>query len=75
MKAFTNTNARDARHAATLAQQARAKGHVAVFAGGGSDLLGMMKERLVTPDAYFGLKKLSFTIFENRVRSTYQPVS
>jgi xanthine dehydrogenase YagS FAD-binding subunit len=50
MKAFTNTNARDVRHAVTLLKQARDQGRTASIAGGGSDLLGMMKERLVMPD-------------------------
>jgi xanthine dehydrogenase YagS FAD-binding subunit len=50
MKAFTSTNARDVRHAVTLLKQARDQGRTASIAGGGSDLLGMMKERLVMPD-------------------------
>lgn len=50
MKAFTNTNARDVRHAVTLLKQARDQGRTVSIAGGGSDLLGMMKERLVMPD-------------------------
>ena len=50
MKAFTNTNARDVRHAVALLKQARDQGRTAAIAGGGSDLLGMMKERLVMPD-------------------------
>jgi xanthine dehydrogenase YagS FAD-binding subunit len=50
MKPFTNANARDVSHAVTLLKQARANGRTAAVAGGGSDLLGMMKERLVSPD-------------------------
>jgi xanthine dehydrogenase YagS FAD-binding subunit len=50
MKTFTNTNARDIRHAVTLLKQAHDQGRTASIAGGGSDLLGMMKERLVMPD-------------------------
>jgi xanthine dehydrogenase YagS FAD-binding subunit len=50
MKAFTNTNARDVSHAVALLKQARDQGRTAAIAGGGSDLLGMMKERLVMPD-------------------------
>jgi xanthine dehydrogenase YagS FAD-binding subunit len=58
MKAFVNANARDPRHAATLVQQARQEGRSAVLAGGGSDLLGMMKDRLVAPDVLVNLKTI-----------------
>ena len=50
MKSFANAAARDAQHAVTLAQQARRDGHTASFAGGGSDLITLVKERLVSPD-------------------------
>jgi xanthine dehydrogenase YagS FAD-binding subunit len=50
MKAFTNANARDARQAASLARQARADGRRASFAGGGSDLLALVKDQIVQPD-------------------------
>lgn len=50
MKAFTNANARDARHAATLAKDAKAAGRRASFAGGGSDLLALVKDQIVKPD-------------------------
>ena len=50
MKAFTNANARDLAHAVTLIRQGRDSRHTVAIAGGGSDLLGMMKERLVAPD-------------------------
>ena len=59
MKAFTNANARDARHAVTLAQQARAAGHVAVFAGGGSDLLALVKDHIVAPDVIIRLTSIA----------------
>ncbi len=55
MKAFTNANPRDARHAATLARQARADGRRAAFAGGGSDLLALVKDRIVEPDVIIHL--------------------
>lgn len=51
MKTFSNVNARDLKQAAALAQQ----GHTA-FVGGGSDLLGMVKERIVTPDVLIHLR-------------------
>ena len=50
MKTLTNVNARDAKHAVALSQQARKDGQVAAFNGGGSDLLAMVKERIVSPD-------------------------
>jgi xanthine dehydrogenase YagS FAD-binding subunit len=58
MKAFTNANPRDLTHALTLVRDARQNGRTAAIAGGGSDLLGMMKERLVAPDVLVNLKAL-----------------
>jgi xanthine dehydrogenase YagS FAD-binding subunit len=56
MKAFTNANPRDLAHAVTLIRQGRESNRAVAIAGGGSDLLGMMKERLVTPDLVVHLK-------------------
>ena len=56
MKAFTNANARDLAHAVTLIRQGRDSHSTVAIAGGGSDLLGMMKERLVTPDVVVHLR-------------------
>jgi xanthine dehydrogenase YagS FAD-binding subunit len=50
MKPFTNVNAKDLRSAVALIKQSRDAGKSVAVAGGGSDLLGMMKERLITPD-------------------------
>jgi len=58
MKAFTNVNPRDVAHALTLVRQAKQEGRVAAIAGGGSDLLGLMKERLVAPDVLVSLKAI-----------------
>ena len=58
MKDFANANARDVKHAVTLAVQARRDGGGSAFAGGGSDLLGLAKERLVTPDVLINLKTI-----------------
>ena len=58
MKAFTNANARDARHAATLAREAKAAGRRAAFAGGGSDLLALVKDQIVTPDVIVHLTSI-----------------
>ena len=59
MKSFTNANPRDLAHALTLVRQTRAGGRTAAFAGGGSDLIGMMKDRLVTPDVLVNLKAIT----------------
>jgi xanthine dehydrogenase YagS FAD-binding subunit len=56
MKAFSNANARDLAHAVTLIRQGRDSHSTVAIAGGGSDLLGMMKERLVTPDVVVNLR-------------------
>ena len=56
MKTFANVNARDVKQAVLLSQQARKDGHAVAFAGGGSDLLGMVKERIVTPDVLVHLR-------------------
>jgi xanthine dehydrogenase YagS FAD-binding subunit len=58
MKAFANANPRDVAHALTLVRQAQRDGKQVAMAGGGSDLLGMMKERLVTPDVVVSLKAI-----------------
>jgi len=56
MKIFTNSQPRDLSNAAMLSQQARQSGKKVAFAGGGSDMLGMIKERIVTPDVLVHLK-------------------
>ena len=58
MKAFTNANPRDLTHALTIIRQTQEAGRSAAVAGGGSDLLGLMKERLVTPDVLVNLKTI-----------------
>jgi xanthine dehydrogenase YagS FAD-binding subunit len=52
MKTFANANAKDLLHAVKLSQGAQS----AAFVGGGSDLLGMVKERIVTPDVLVHLR-------------------
>ena len=59
MKRLTNANARDLQHAIALAGDARRGGRAAAFAGGGSDLLGMVKDRLVSPDLVVRLATVS----------------
>jgi xanthine dehydrogenase YagS FAD-binding subunit len=58
MKSFTNANPRDVAHAVTIIRQARQDNRTVAIAGGGSDLLGMMKERLITPDVLVSLKAI-----------------
>src|SRR5499427_3672599 len=58
MKTFSNSNAHDFQHAVSLLQQTRQSGQAASLVGGGSDLLGMVKERIVTPDVLVNLKTI-----------------
>jgi xanthine dehydrogenase YagS FAD-binding subunit len=58
MKALINRNPRDLRQAVTFAEQARANGSQAMIAGGGSDLLGMVKDRIVAPDILIHLRAI-----------------
>lgn len=56
MRTFVNVNARDARQAAAVAQQSAREGRTTSFAGGGSDLLVLIKDRIATPDVIVNLK-------------------
>jgi xanthine dehydrogenase YagS FAD-binding subunit len=58
MKTFANTNARSPQDAVSRAAQARKAGQVAVFAGGGSDVLQLVKDRIVNPDVIVNLKTM-----------------
>jgi len=58
MRAFSNANPRDVQQASKLAQDARRNGLKPAFAGGGSDLLGMMKDRIAEPDVLVHLKAI-----------------
>jgi xanthine dehydrogenase YagS FAD-binding subunit len=55
MRTFSNSNPRDLKQAVSLASSARRDGKSVSFAGGGSDLLGMVKERIVNPDVLIHL--------------------
>ena len=55
MRTFSNSNPRDLKQAVLLAAAARRDGKSISFAGGGSDLLGMVKERIVNPDVLIHL--------------------
>lgn len=56
MKTFSNANPRDLPQALTMIKSAQAGGRSFVIAGGGSDLLGMVKERIVEPDVLISLR-------------------
>jgi xanthine dehydrogenase YagS FAD-binding subunit len=58
MKTFSNSNARDFQHAASLIQQTRQEGRAASISGGGSDLLALVKERIVAPDVVVNLRSI-----------------
>lgn len=56
MRAFRNANPKSIREAVSLLSQAQ--GQSASIVGGGSDLLGMAKEHLVSPDVLVNLKAI-----------------
>jgi len=58
MKTFSNSNARDFKQAAALVQQTQQQGRSAAFVGGGSDLLALVKERVIAPDVLVNLKTI-----------------
>ncbi len=58
MRAFTNSNPKSIRKAVGLLNQAHQQGRSASIVGGGSDLLGMVKEHLVEPDVLVNLKTI-----------------
>lgn len=58
MKAFTNRNPRDLHEAVALLAQTHQQGRSASIVGGGSDLLGMVKEHLVQPDVLVNLRAI-----------------
>jgi xanthine dehydrogenase YagS FAD-binding subunit len=58
MKSFANVNAKNLKDAASLLQQASKTGKSAAVVAGGSDLLGMVKERLVSPDVLVSLRSI-----------------
>jgi xanthine dehydrogenase YagS FAD-binding subunit len=55
MRTFSNSNPRDLKQAVSLASNARREGKSVSFAGGGSDLLGLVKERIINPDVLIHL--------------------
>jgi xanthine dehydrogenase YagS FAD-binding subunit len=55
MKSFANVNPKTLKEAASILRQ---KGQAAAIVGGGSDVLGMVKERLIIPDVLVNLKSI-----------------
>jgi xanthine dehydrogenase YagS FAD-binding subunit len=58
MNAFTNVNPRDLGDAVATVARSRASGQRTAIAGGGTDLVGLIKERLVVPDVVVNLKSV-----------------
>jgi xanthine dehydrogenase YagS FAD-binding subunit len=58
MRAFTNVNPRTLDEAVAQVKKASAQGQRAAIAGGGSDLLGMIKDHLVEPDVLVHLRSI-----------------
>jgi xanthine dehydrogenase YagS FAD-binding subunit len=58
MRAFTNANPKNVREAVSLLSKTYSQGRSASIVGGGSDLLGMVKEHLVSPDVLVNLKAI-----------------
>lgn len=58
MKPFTNVNPRDMKQAVAAVDEAARTGRRVVVAGGGSDLLQLMRERIVNPDVLVNLKAI-----------------
>ena len=59
MKTFSNSNARSPQDASSRSAEARRAGRTPVFAGGGSDVLQLVKERIVQPDVIVNLKTMA----------------
>ncbi|HEX5229682.1 MAG TPA: xanthine dehydrogenase family protein subunit M, partial [Bryobacteraceae bacterium] len=58
MRAFRNANPKNVREAVSVLDQAHSQGQSTSIVGGGSDLLGMAKEHLVSPDVLVNLKSI-----------------
>jgi xanthine dehydrogenase YagS FAD-binding subunit len=58
MKTFANANPRSLEEAVKVAGQTTQNGKSASFVGGGSDLLGMVKEFIIKPDVLVNLKAI-----------------
>jgi len=59
MKTLSNANAHDLQEAIARVTEAKESGQAASFAGGGSDLLALVKERIVQPDVIVSLRRIA----------------
>ncbi len=59
MKKFQNLNASSLQEASELARQARERGQVIVFSGGGTDLLQQVKDGTEQPDVLINLRTIT----------------
>ena len=59
MKTFANSNATSPQDAVRRSADAHKRGQQASFAGGGTDLLQLVKERIVNPDVIVNLKTMA----------------
>lgn len=59
MKTFANSNAKTLQEATKRAADAQKAGQHASFAGGGTDLLQLVKDRIVNPDVIVNLKTIT----------------
>ena len=58
MKAFQNIDAKSVKQAVTLLQKFQQEKKSAIVVGGGSEILQLMKERVITPDYIVNLKTI-----------------
>ncbi|HEX5226997.1 MAG TPA: xanthine dehydrogenase family protein subunit M [Bryobacteraceae bacterium] len=58
MRAFRNANPKSIHEAVSILERTHSEGQSASLVGGGSDLLGMAKEHLVSPDVLVNLKSI-----------------
>ena len=58
MKAFENIDAKSVKQAVTLLQKFQQEKKSAIVVGGGSEILQLMKERVITPDYIVNLKTI-----------------
>jgi xanthine dehydrogenase YagS FAD-binding subunit len=58
MKAFENIDAKSVKQAVTLLQKFQQEKKSAIVVGGGSEILQLMKERVITPDYVVNLKTI-----------------
>jgi xanthine dehydrogenase YagS FAD-binding subunit len=58
MKAFVNVNPKNLSEALAVLETNQQQGRHVAIAGGGSDLLGLVKERLIEPDVLLNLKAI-----------------